>query len=111
MIVGDQRDQNTGPKRNERVRGLLKKSPAHAVVIQLATPVGQSQLPGFELPTEDESDADANERRLFRLLLHIVTRVALQIAEDTTFHFASGLSHGTFRLTLGVLPNTIWSGG
>ena len=68
-------------------------------------------LPGFKFPSEDETDTDANERSLFRLLLHIVTCVALQIAEYTPFCFASGLSHGIFRLTLGVLPNTILSGG
>lgn len=70
----------------------------------------QFQLPGFELPSEDESDADANERGLFRLLLHILTRVALEIAEYAALHFALGLSCGADCLTLGVLTDTIRAG-
>ena len=67
-------------------------------------------LPGFKFPSEDETDADANKRGLFWLLLHIVTRVALEIAQYAAFCFTSGLSYWTFCLTVRALPNTIWCG-
>ena len=53
-------------------------------------------LPGFKFPSKDETDADANKRGLFWLLLHIVARVALEIAQYAAFCFAAGLSHWTF---------------
>ena len=67
-------------------------------------------LPRFEFPSEDESQPDANKRGLLWLLLHIVARVALEIAQYAAFRFTSGLSHWTFCLTVRALPNTIWCG-
>ena len=43
---------------------------------------GQFQLPGFEFPSKDESNAKTDESGLLRLLMHIVSRVALKITEN-----------------------------
>ena len=53
---------------------------------------GRFQLPGFEFPSKDETNAKAYESRLFRLLLHIVSGVALKITQDAELRVTRRLS-------------------
>ena len=99
-------------KRSERA--LLRKSLAHESGDEelLTSPRVKDNLhlPGFKFPSEDETETDANQRGFFRLLLYVVTRVALEIAEYAAFRITCCLTHWSFCLIFGALPRTIWSG-
>jgi hypothetical protein len=93
--------------KTKREGGLLKKSLTHAFELRLARRIDGFHLPRFQFPAKDETDTNANECSLFRLLLDVVTRVTLEVAKHAAFRFTSGLHSGASGLTLRTLPNTI----
>jgi len=69
---------------------------------------GQLQLPGFEFPSQDESNAKTDQSGLFRLLLDIVSRVALEITQNAGLRIGRSLcccavARLTFRISIDAI--------
>lgn len=88
-------------------RGLCKDHSLTLLVLDAIHHDGHCRLPGFEFPSKDESNAEANQSGLFRLLFYIISRVALQITQNARLCIARWLCCAVARLTFRIAFDAI----